>query len=249
MSEQKVALVTGAASGIGRATAERLGRDGYAVMAADLNQEAVEETAQALGKLGIESAGEQVNVADADLVEQLVENTVAHFGRLDCLVNSAGISAEQAPLHKCSIEDWERSISINLSGSFYTIRSAVPHMLSAGSGAIVNIASIMGAVGSPNSPGYVASKHGIVGLTKAAALDYANQGIRVNAVGPGVIETPMSAPMRENERVRDMLLQTTPLGRFGKPEDVAALIAFLCSDDAGFITGQLYPVDGGYLTK
>lgn len=247
MSNKPVALVTGAASGIGQATAERLGREGHAVMLADLNREALEEAVQALGQNGIEAAGEAVNVAEASSVEKLVARCVESFGRLDCLVNSAGINPEQVPLHQYTLEGWQRELSVNLSGSFYTIRYAVPHMLEAGAGAIVNIASIMGAAGSPNSAGYVASKHGVVGLTKTAALDYASQGIRVNAVGPGVIETPMSEPMRNNQQVHDMLMQATPMRRFGKPEDVAALIYFLCSPDAGFITGHYYPVDGGYL--
>lgn len=247
---EKAALITGAASGIGRAAAERLGRSGYSVMVADLDGDAAEDAAESLrGEAGIEVAAHAVDVADAGQVERLAADTVARFGRLDVLVNSAGTSCEQAPLHEYPLDAWQRGIGINLSGSFHTMRYVVPHMLEAGAGAIVNIASVMGAVGHPNGTAYVASKHGVVGLTKAAALDYAEQGIRVNAVGPGIIETAMTEPVLADEDVRGMLTMATPMRRFGSADDVAGLIAFLCSDDAGFITGHYYPVDGGYLVQ
>lgn len=246
MSEH-VALITGAASGIGRATAERLGRDGCAVMVADRDTEAAAASADALAHAGVDAASVSVDVADPEQVEAAVVSTAERLGAPTVLVNCAGVTPAQVPLHQYSLEAWQRELAINLSGSFHAIRFAVPHMLATGGGAIVNVASIMGSAGSPDSAGYVASKHGVVGLTKAAALDYAEQGVRVNAVAPGVIETPMSAPMRADEQVRGMLTAATPMGHFGQPEDVAALIGFLCSAEAGFITGQLYPVDGGYL--
>lgn len=245
----KTALVTGAASGIGRAAANRLGQAGHAVMVADLDGDAAEIVAGSMRDSDIDAASHAVDVADAGQVEQLVADTVARFGRLDVLVNSAGTSCEQAPLHEYPLEAWQRGIGINLSGGFHTMRYAIPHMLEAGAGAVVNIASVMGAVGHPNGTAYVASKHGVVGLTKAAALDYAEQGIRVNAVGPGIIETAMTEPVLADQNIRELLTGQTPMGRLGSPDDVAALIAFLCSDDAAFITGHYYPVDGGYLVQ
>lgn len=248
MSEMtgKVALVTGGASGIGEAAARWFSRQGAHVAVADFNIGAATDVAERLSASGPRAIAVQVDVSQALQVEAMVQQTVAAFGRLDALVNSAGISSLQAPTADYPLEAWDRVIGVNLSGTFYAMKYAIPAMLANGGGAIVNIASMMGHIAHPNGTGYVTSKHGVVGLTKATALDYARQGIRVNAIGPGLIDTAMTRTSIGDPDVRAAQLGMCPLGRFAEPEEMAELIGFLCSPRASYTTGAFYLADGGF---
>ncbi|HJV27674.1 MAG TPA: SDR family NAD(P)-dependent oxidoreductase [Aromatoleum sp.] len=245
----KVAVVTGGASGIGLASAEWFAERGAAVVLLDYNDETGRAAAAALTNAGRDASFIRTDMRDPAQVERAFEAVKARHGRVDALVNAAGVSPVPTPVHEYSLDAWDQAIGINLSGTFYAIRFAVPLMLAAGGGAIVNIASMMGAVAHPGGAGYVASKHGVVGLTKAAALDYGRRGIRVNAVGPGVVKTPMTRMVTDNEQVSQIMTAATPLGRFAEPAEMASLIGFLCSDGASFITGAFYLADGGYIAQ
>jgi len=244
----KVAVVTGAGSGIGRATARLLAGRGARVIGADLSIESGQQTADDIIYLGGDSKFLQLDVADPVAVETLFKSINETEGRLDVLVNCAGIATTRAPLADYPIADWQHGINVNLNGTFYCIKYAIPLMLNTGGGAIVNLSSVMGTVSDPSGSNYCAGKHALVGMTKSVAQEYASQGIRINAVAPGIIETPMTAPHLENNEAKNHLLSATPVGRFGTPEEVAALIAFICSDEAGYINGSYYPIDGGFLT-
>lgn len=247
--EGKVALVTGAASGIGRAVAATYAIEGARVLVSDLDEHGGVQTVEQITAAGGEAFFEQADVADPAANARLVERAVERYGALHIACNNAGIGGAQAPTADYPVEDWQRILGINLSGAFYGMRAQIPAMLEAGGGAIVNMASILAQVGFANSSGYVAAKHGLVGLTKTAAMEYAAAGVRVNAVGPGFIETPLLAPLKEDRAVYDMLVSLHPIGRLGTPQEVADLVAFLSSDKASFITGAYMPVDGGYLTR
>jgi NAD(P)-dependent dehydrogenase (short-subunit alcohol dehydrogenase family) len=249
--EGRVAIVTGAGSGIGRASALRLASEGAIIVCAgrrDLSDE--DETTRLIGAAGGEALAMEMDVADENAVRSVIDEVVAELGRLDILVNNAGVGALP----------WETTIAVNLSGVYYGLRHAAPVMARAGRGSIINMSSILGHVGTaavpsqPNQPevdpsAYVASKHGILGLTKAFALTYATQGVRVNAICPGYIETPMIQPLLEDEAQRAALVGLHPLGRLGQPEEVAAAVAFFASDDSSFITGTSLLVDGGYTAR
>ncbi|MCX4832082.1 SDR family oxidoreductase [Streptomyces sp. NBC_01016] len=241
----KTALVTGSASGIGLATARRLGRGGANVVIADYNEKGAQEAAETLKAEGLKAAAVALDVTDPASVEAAVQFSVDTFGGLDLAVNNAGIGGASAPTGEYDIDVYNRVVRTNLDGVFYSMRYELPAMQAAGNGgAIVNVASILGSVGFAGSPAYVAAKHGVVGLTKTAAAEYAAQGIRVNAVGPGFIETPLLKEM--NKAAYDGLVSLHPAGRLGTSEEVAELIVFLLSDRASFIAGSYHLVDGAY---
>lgn len=243
----KTALITGAGSGIGAEIARRLGAGGTRVVVADLDKDAAEKIASEIEQKGGVAIAVQQDVADPEAARRSVETAIERFGGLDVAVNNAGISGAIAQTADYSLLDWDKVIAVNLSGVFYGLKYQIPALLRSNGGSIVNIASILGSVGSANSSAYVAAKHGVVGLTKTAALEYASNGIRVNAIGPGYIDTPLLNAL--DREVYDDLVNLHPIGRLGKPEDVAELALFLLSDRASFVTGSYHLVDGGYTAQ
>ncbi|MEU6658964.1 SDR family NAD(P)-dependent oxidoreductase [Streptomyces sp. NPDC046821] len=244
----KTALVTGSASGIGLATARRLGRGGANIVIADYNADGAEKAAAELKAEGITAAAVAVDVTKPESVEAAVKFAVDTFGGLDLAVNNAGIGGDSAPTGEYDIDVWNRVVRTNLDGVFYSMRHEIPAMEAAGKGgAIVNVASILGSVGFAGSPAYVAAKHGVVGLTKTAATEYAAKGIRVNAVGPGFIDTPLLREM--DKEAYDALTSLHPVGRLGHAEEVAEVIVFLLSDRASFVHGSYHLVDGAYTAR
>ena len=249
MLKDKVALVTGASSGIGRAIALAWAREGAHVVVSDLNAAVGEETAalvRACGREALYIAADVYKPADC---RSLVEQTMTYFDRLDVACNNAGVSGVSMPLADYPLDDWVRVLGINLSGVFYGMKYQIPAMLQSGGGAIVNMASILGAVGFAGSAAYTAAKHGVVGLTQTAALEYGAQGVRVNAVGPGFIHTPMIGKFEEDPATNAMLVAAHPIGRLGRAAEVAELVTWLASERASFVTGAYYPIDGGYLAR
>lgn len=241
--EGKVALVTGASGGIGRATALAFAQSGASVVVSDVNDAGGEETAALITAAGGKAVFQHCNVANGDEVKALVARAVSEYGRLDFAHNNAGINNMGANEYDDDV--WDRAIAINLSGVMYCMREEAEVMLKQGKGAIVNTASINGLVGNGAQPGYCATKHGVVGLTRHGALRWAAAGIRVNAVCPGVIETPMTAPLAANPDMRKILDGMTPMGRMGKAEEIASAVLWLCSDQASFVTGHPMVIDGG----
>jgi len=245
--EGKSALVTGAGSGIGATIAKELAQRGARVLVADLQIAAAEAIAEAIRDEGGTAVAHRVDVADADQVAQMVETAVSLHGGLHLAVNNAVIGGAQAPLADYPLESWEQVIGVNLNGVFFGMRSQIAAMLKTGGGAIVNMSSILGSVGFENSCAYVAAKHALQGLTKTAALEYAGQGIRVNAVGPAFIETPLLAAL--DPELKKALVGLHPAGRLGRADEVSALTCFLLSDRASFVNGSYHLVDGGYTAR
>ncbi|HEY6131614.1 MAG TPA: SDR family oxidoreductase [Halioglobus sp.] len=245
---RKVALVTGGGSGIGRATASAFLTHGYATVLLDRDETAGKQAQLELSALG-ECAFIPCDVTDDAAVKQAIDAAVEQDGRLDAAFNAAGMDGANAPTAEATMDNWQRIIAVNLTGTFSCMRYQIPHLLTSGGGAIVNCSSVAGLVGAPGLPAYVAAKHGIVGLTKAAALDYARAGIRVNAVCPAMIDTPMSREGLSPD-VRKMLMEQSPIGRFGEAQDVASLVLWLCGvGGSNYVTGQAIAIDGGWTTR
>jgi NAD(P)-dependent dehydrogenase (short-subunit alcohol dehydrogenase family) len=247
--KNKVALITGGAAGIGRSCALQFAREGANIVIADIDQDGLEETLDLIKKENVDALYTITDVSKPEDCQAMVEKAVQKFGRLDYAVNNAGIGGEANQTADLSIEGWDKVVNINLNGVFYCMKYQIPAMLESEGGAIVNMASILGRVGFETASAYVASKHGVVGLTKTAALEYSARGIRVNAVGPGFIKTQMIKDLENDPDTYDMLVSRHPIGRLGESDEVAALTVWLCSDHASFITGAYYPVDGGYLVQ
>lgn len=245
--EGKVALVTGAGSGIGRASAQVFAREGAKVVVADIVEDGARETVKMIHNSGGEATFVKCDVSKAADVKAMVKAAVDTYGTLNCAHNNAGIEGSMVPLVEYPEEVWDRLLGINLKGEFLCMQFEIPEMLKAGGGAIVNTASIAGLIGFSGLGAYTASKFGVNGITKVAALDYAKSGIRVNSVCPGVIQTPMIERLvAEQPSVEAQFTQGTPMGRLGKPEEIAEAVVWLCSDRASFVTGHNMVVDGAF---
>jgi NAD(P)-dependent dehydrogenase (short-subunit alcohol dehydrogenase family) len=246
--EGKVALVTGGTSGIGRETAVLFAKAGAKVVVAGRRESQGEETVNLIRAANGDGLFVRTDVSQASEVETLVRKAVEKFGRLDIAFNNAGIEGVWTPIIRQSEEDWDRTIQINLKGVWLCLKYEIKQMLKqGGSGAIVNMASTMGLIGAAGAAAYSASKHGVIGLTKAAALETAKSGIRVNVVCPAAIETSMSERLFGAPNVHKYVLSCHPIGRFGKPTEVAEAVVWMCSDHASFMTGQSLVLDGGFL--
>ncbi len=246
MLQDKTIVITGAASGIGRATALLAAKYGAKLALCDLNEEGVAETTQMARELGATAASMSVDVAIAEQVEAFMKKASAEFGRIDGAFNNAGVGGTLTRAHMLTEEQWDQCININLKGVWLCIKYEIPHMRGDGGGAIVNMASVAGLLGFPMNSVYAASKHGVIGLTKSAAAEYARNNIRVNAVCPGYTDTPMVSAIDDiRPGLVENTLQAVPMRRLGKPEEIAETVCFLLSDRAPFLTGQAIAIDGG----
>ena len=244
----RVALVTGGGSGIGRACAAALAADGLAVVVADRDAPGGEQTVRQIAAAGGRACFARCDVRRPEQIEAAVRVAATAFGGLRCAVNSAGVLRSGGTL-ECTPEDWQFTLAVNLTGVWHAMRAEIAPMLAQGGGAIVNVASIYGVVGSAANAAYTASKHGVVGLTRSAALQYAAHSIRINAVCPGHSHTPMTAPLLRDPDWLPRRLARYPMRRLAQPRETASLVRWLCSDGASFVTGQALPVDGGYTAQ
>ncbi len=249
MLKNKVVLVTGAASGIGQAIALVAAREGARLVLSDIDEHAGQEAVKQVRALGAEVLFATSDVGKSEDAQALVDQALAHYGQLDVACNNAGIGGTSALLADYPLDAWAQVININLCGVFFGMKAQIPAMLKNGGGAIVNTASILGMVGMATAPAYTAAKHGVIGLTQAAAIAYSAQGLRINAVGPGFIHTPMVHALEDDADMKAALVAAHPIGRLGLPEEVAELVVWLASSRASFVTGGYYPVDGGYLAR
>lgn len=246
--EGKVALVTGGSFGIGQATAIAFAKRGAKVAIADWIEDKEQATLKKVQAEGVEAMFIRCDVSDNMAVKSMVEKIVKAYGRLDFAFNNAGIEGATANTHECSEENWHKTLNVNLTGVWLCMKNEIAVMLQQGKGAIVNCASVAGLIGFPGLPAYVVSKHGVIGLTKTAALENAKLGIRVNAVCPGVIRTPMIDRITgKDKEVEKQYVSMEPVGRMGEPSEVAEAVVWLCSDSASFVTGHALPVDGGWI--
>jgi NAD(P)-dependent dehydrogenase (short-subunit alcohol dehydrogenase family) len=245
----RVALVTGGNAGIGRATAIEFARRGAMVVISGRREKEGHEVVDEIKRSGGDAIFVQADVSKERDVAAAIQGTLATFGRLDFAFNNAGIEQALTPLPDQTEETFDRVMNINVKGLWLSLKHEIPAMLRTGGGAIVNNSSIGGVVGVALAPIYIASKHAVIGLTKAVALEYAEQGIRVNAVAPGTIETRMFYEVAKDPETREMFASRTPIGRVGKPQEIADAVAWLCSDQASFVIGQTLPVDGGYTAQ
>ncbi len=237
--QDKVALITGAGSGIGRAIALEFAREGAKVLVADLDEAAGRAVADELGAAGGQASFQRCDVTNEDEVRATVQATVDAFGGLDIMVNNAGVASE----------DWDTTLAVNLSGVYYGCKHAAESMAARGGGVIINLASILGLVGIGGADPYVATKHGVVGLTRNFAIAFAGRGVRVNCINPGFIETPMTRSFTDTQAIRQQIEGQTPMGRWGRPEEVAKAALFLASDDSSYMTGAPLIVDGGWTAR
>jgi len=246
--ENKVAIITGAGSGIGKAISLLYANEGAKIVVSDISEKGGNETVSEVKAKGGEAIFVKADTSKPDDNKNVVEQAVKQFGGLHLAVNNAGIGGPISPAGEYPIDGWDKVIAINLSGVFYGLRYQIPAILEAGGGSIVNVASILGKVGAKGSAAYVAAKHGVIGLTEAAALEYADKKIRINSIGPGYIHTPLLTNSLSDEAMK-ALVGLHPIGRLGTSEEVAELALWLNSDKASFVTGSYYNVDGGYLAQ
>jgi len=250
MVQGKVALVTGAGSGIGRMSAELLAQEGARVLVCDFDEESGQQTLRRIRDAGGEANFRQVDVAHESQVEAMVAHCVEHFGRLDCAVNNAGIAGPSGGLETIELPDWNRVLAVNLTGVFLCMKHEIPRMREQQAGSIVNMSSGAGLIATPGLAPYSASKHGVLGITRSAAVENARLGVRINAICPGSIDTPMlRAAMETDPGVEKMIRASMPIGRLGEAEEVAEAVVWLCSDRSSLVTGHSMGVDGASVAR